>query len=225
MVAVNARLLSINVGTPVEAGWAEPIGRTAIIKQPIPGPVDVRELGIDGDQVADTKHHGGVHQAVYAFAREDLDLWSERFQHPIANGHFGENLTTTGIDVNEALVGERWRVGTTVFEVAEVRIPCNVFKNWMGLSGFDNTAWVRRFTDEARPGPYLRVVQPGQITVGDTLEVVHRPDHEITVSTMFRAFTTDRSLMPRLLEIGDALAPKARAAAERHAARAAATHR
>ncbi len=219
MADMSAHLLSINVGTPIDAEWAGSLKRTAIIKHSVPGPVRVEPLGVDGDQVADTKDHGGVYQAVYAFAREDLDLWSERLQQPIANGQFGENLTTSGIDINEALLGEHWRIGTTVLEVAEVRIPCSVFKNWMGLSGFDSERWEKRFTAEARPGPYLRVIEPGEITQGDELTVVHQPDHDVTVSTMFRAFTTERSLMPRLLDIGESLAPKARAAVERYLAR------
>ncbi len=216
---MTARLLSINIATPVEAAWARPLKRTAIEKRSVPGPVRVHELGLDGDQVADTQHHGGVHQAVYAFAREDLDVWSDRLQLPIGNGQFGENLTTTGIDVNEALIGERWQIGTTTLEVAEVRIPCNVFKNFMGRSGYDDSAWVKRFTAESRPGPYLRVVQPGEVTVGDAIVVVHQPDHDVTVSTMFKAFTTDRSLLPRLLHVGDSLAPRPRAVAEKYVAR------
>lgn len=215
---MNASILSINVGRPVDEEWAGNIRRTAIKKHQVAGPVRVEPLGIAGDQVADLKHHGGIHQAVYAFAREDLDSWVERLHQPINNGQFGENLTTVGIDVNEALLGERWRVGTTVFEVAEVRIPCNVFKNWMGVSGFDNAAWVKKFTAEARPGPYLRVVEPGEISVGDQLTVISKPQHDITVSFMFRAFTFERELMPRLLEVGETLAPKARYAAEQYVA-------
>jgi len=215
-----ARLLSVNVATPVQVDWASPSGRTAIMKKPGSGPVRVETLGIAGDQVGDTKHHGGVYQAVYAFAREDLDVWGERLGRTIDNGQFGENLTTQGIDVNEALIGEQWQIGTTILEVVEVRIPCNTFKSWMGLSGYDNAAWVKRFTAEARPGPYLRVAQSGDITAGDALNVVHRPDHDVTVSMMFKAFTIDRSLLPRLLDAGDALPLEPRAQAEKYAARA-----
>ncbi len=191
-------VLSVNVGTPVQAPWSAE-ERTAIHKRPVVGPVRVEPMGLAGDQVADTKYHGGTYQAVYAFAREDLDLWADRLGAEIPNGQFGENLTTLGLDVNEALVGERWRIGTAVLEPIEVRIPCNVFKRWLGVSGFDNTAWVKRFTREARPGPYLRVVEPGVLQAGDAIEVVHRPDHDVTISQMFRAFTTDRSLLPTLL--------------------------
>jgi MOSC domain-containing protein YiiM len=216
---MSAHVVSVNVGTPVAAQWVGSPFRTSISKHPVSGPVEVRTLGVDGDQVSDTKDHGGPHQAVYAFAREDLDLWASRLGKPIADGHFGENLTTAGIDVNEALIGERWKVGTTVFEVAEIRIPCHTFSEWMKRTGYDADKWIKRFTAEGRPGPYLRVVQPGHITAGDALSVVHKPDHDVTVSTMFRAFTTDRGLLPRLLDVGDTLAPKPREAAEKYAAR------
>lgn len=214
---MTARVLSINVGTPVEADWAGSLGRTAIDKQAVDGPLRVHALGIEGDQVADTKHHGGTYQAVYAFAREDIDLWVERLGMEIPNGQFGENLTTAGLDVNGALIGEQWKIGTTLLQVADVRIPCRVFKGWMGLTGFDDTAWVKRFTIEGRPGPYLQVVQPGEIRSGDPIEVVRKPDHDVTVAMMFRAFTSERELLPRLLDAQDALPPMARAAAQKYA--------
>jgi MOSC domain-containing protein YiiM len=216
---MSGRLLSINVGTPVDAEWAGSLRRTAIAKTHITGPVDVGCLGVAGDEVADAKHHGGVYQAVYAFAREDLDVWSDRLGRPLPNGMFGENLTTEGIDVNEALVGEQWRIGTTVVQVASVRIPCVVFQGHLRESGYDSDKWIKRFTHEARPGPYLQVVREGQIAVGDAIEVVRRPDHEITVATMFKALTTDRDLLPSLLDAGDDLIPEARDTVEAYAAR------
>ena len=209
-----ATIVSVNVGTPREADWAG-IGRTSIAKHPVGGRVGVRTLGLDGDQVSDTKHHGGVDQAVYAFAREDLDWWAGELGHPIRDGLFGENLTTHGIDVNEAEVGERWRVGTVELEVASVRIPCNDFKNWMGLGGFDNRAWVKRFTQVGRPGPYLRVVTEGELAAGDAIEVVHRPGHGVTATTMFRALTTEHDLLPDLLVV-EGLVDQARRRAERY---------
>ncbi|MGZ4472755.1 MAG: MOSC domain-containing protein [Nocardioidaceae bacterium] len=196
-----AAVVSVNVGTPVDEEWAGNLRRTAIRKSPVTGPVRVRELGLDGDQVADTEHHGGTYQAVYAFAQEDLDFWSEQLGETVPPGLFGENLTTTGIDVNEAVVGERWRIGTALLQVIEVRIPCNVFKNWLGVRGYDNTVWVKRFTAEGRPGPYLRVLEEGTLRVGDPITVEHRPAHGVTVSTMFKALTTDPALLPELLKV------------------------
>lgn len=200
------RLLSVNVGLPEDQPWAGKLKRTAIRKAPVAGPVHVGLLGLDGDEVADTLHHGGPYKAVYAFAQEDYDYWTEQLGEVVPPVTFGENLTTVGIDLNEAVVGERWRIGTALLEVVDVRIPCHVFKAWMGLSGFDDRAWARRFTAQARPGPYLRVLEQGALQAGDPVVVEHRPDHGVTVSTMFKALTTDRSLLPRLLAV-ETLAP------------------
>jgi len=177
--------------------------RTAIRKHPVDGPVLVRALGLDGDRVADTRNHGGEWKALYAFAVEDLATWSTRLGTQLAPGAFGENLTTSGIDVNEALVGETWRVGTALVQVVSVRIPCSTFQGWLGSQGLDATAWVKRFTAEGRPGPYLRVLEEGVVEPGDPLVVEDRPDHGVTVSTMFRALTTERELLPRLLGVPD----------------------
>jgi MOSC domain-containing protein YiiM len=207
---------TVSVGRPREAAWAG-IGRTAIDKAPVLGPVSVGRLGLDGDQVADTRHHGGPDQAVYAFAREELDWWAAELGGELRDGAFGENLTTEGVAVDDAEIGERWRVGSVLLEVASIRIPCNDFKAWMGRGGHDNRAWVRRFTQHARPGPYLRVLEPGELRAGDELDVVHRPGHGVTVSTMFRALTTDRDLLPLLLQV-DGLVPEARRRAEEYVA-------
>ena len=207
-----AEVVSVNVGGPREFAWAG-LGRTSIDKQAVSRVVRVDRLGLEGDQVSDTKHHGGPDQAVYAFAREDLDWWARELGREIRSGQFGENLTTRGIDVNEAEVGERWRIGTTLLEVAMVRIPCNDFKNWQRLNGFDDRAWVRRFAERGRPGAYMRVIQEGELQAGDDIFVVHQPGHGVTISTMFRALTVDRTLLPELFKV-DNLARVARRRAE-----------
>ncbi len=127
----------------------------------------------------------------------------------IRDGQFGENLTTEGIDLTHAAIGTRLQIGEVVLEIAAVRTPCNDFKCWMGLSGFDETAWVKRFAAERRPGPYFRVLSTGTITAGDAITVVHEPAHGVTVRDMFVALTLDRSRLPALLAI-DGLAAKAR---------------
>jgi len=189
-------VVSVNVGMPQEHAWAG-IGRTSIDKRPVAGRVACRTLGLDGDQVSDTKVHGGVDQAVYADAREDLDTWQDDLDRPLSNGTFGENLTTGGVDVTGALIGERWRIGAdVVLEVNSPRIPCNTFARWM-----DEQRWVKRFTARALPGAYLRVVTPGTIRAGDPVEVVHRPTHGLSVGDTFRALTTEPALLPRLVDV------------------------
>ncbi|GAB7183718.1 N-hydroxylaminopurine reductase YiiM [Kitasatospora sp. Ki12] len=198
----HARLLSVNVGRPRPNPW-KGLRATGIDKHPVDGPVAVAApgpkgtgaVGLAGDRVYDVRNHGGDDQAVYAYAREDLDGWQEELGRELDNGSFGENLTTTGLDVNGALIGERWRIGPdVVLEVSCARIPCGTFQGWL-----DREGWIRRFTEAALPGAYLRVVTPGELHAGDTVEVVHRPDHDVTVARSFRAVTTEPQLLPGLL--------------------------
>jgi MOSC domain-containing protein YiiM len=199
------RLLSVNVGSPRPNPW-KGLDATGIDKRPARGPVTVAApgpkgtgaVGLAGDRVYDVKHHGGPDQAVYAYAREDLDGWEAELARPLGNGVFGENLTTAGLDVNGALIGERWRVGPdVVLEVSCPRIPCGTFQGWLERDG-----WVRRFTRAALPGAFLRVIAGGDICAGDPVEITHRPCHEVTVAVVFRAMTAEPELLPGLLAAG-----------------------
>ncbi|WP_326699365.1 MOSC domain-containing protein [Streptomyces sp. NBC_01754] len=220
------KLLTVNLGrakASVHTNGAD--GLTGIDKRPAegsvevgdPGPQGVGGSGLAGDTVCDLRHHGGSDQAVYAFAREELDAWEKELGRPLPNGSFGENLTTSGVEVSEALIGERWRIGEElVLEVTSGRIPCRTFAGHMGERG-----WVKRFTRQGSTGAYLRVIRPGSIRAGDPVEIVHRPDHSVTAAVQFRAVTTERELLPGLLAAGDALHGEAlRAAREYVAARA-----
>ncbi|WP_326593607.1 MOSC domain-containing protein [Streptomyces sp. NBC_01294] len=208
-------LISVNVGRATASDYTDAeSGLTGHGKLPVPGPVRVFApgskatglgSGLEGDAVCNRRHHGGDHQAVYAYAREDLDLWERELGRELPGGLFGENFTTSGIDLNTARLGDRWRVGADLLlEVASARIPCRTFQGVLGESG-----WVRRFTQEARPGAYLRVIEEGSVSPGDPVEIVHRPDHDVTVELWFRAFTTERALLPRTLAAGAAMEPEA----------------
>ncbi|UXY29376.1 MOSC domain-containing protein [Streptomyces sp. HUAS TT20] len=218
------RLLSVNLGHARAAEYTDqPEGLTGIDKRPVDGPVQVAApgpkntagSGLAGDSVCDLRHHGGDDQAVYAFAREDLDDWERELGRTLANGAFGENLTTEGLDVSGALIGERWRIGPAlVLEVTCGRIPCRTFQAHLGERG-----WVKRFTQKGAPGAYLRVIEPGGIRAGDRVEIVHRPDHDVTVALQFRAETTRRELLPRVLAAGTALHPEALEEARKYVAK------
>jgi MOSC domain-containing protein YiiM len=158
---------------------------------------------VAGDAIGDWTVHGGDYQAVYAYAREDLDWWQTEMGVEFHNGQFGENLTTQGIDPTSAVVGEHWRIGTTTLEVTGARIPCRTFAEFLAQRG-----WVKRFTQVARPGAYFRVLEAGLIAPGDEITVLHRPDHDVTVELFFRAVTTEPDLLPRLLEAGDSVPPQ-----------------
>jgi MOSC domain-containing protein YiiM len=185
---------SVNVGQSVDVPWGQ-LKRTAIDKRPVEGPVDVHEHGVGDDEIADLQHHGGPDQAVYAYAREDLDVWAGILGRELRAGQFGENLTIQGIDLNAARAGDRWRIGETLLELCGVRIPCSVFQGFM-----DEKQWVKRFTAEGRPGAYFRVIEPGAIQAGDAIEVAEQRDHDVTVDLLFRALTTERHLIPQLAE-------------------------
>jgi MOSC domain-containing protein YiiM len=197
-------VLSVNVGRARPSRHTS-VGVTGIDKQPVDGPVEVRApgprrgglgSGLAGDAVCDHRHHGGDDQAVYAYAREDLDRWVETLGRPLANGCFGENLTTAGLDVTGASIGERWRIGSAMLEVAAPRIPCRTFAGWLEEAG-----WIKRFIAAGRPGAYLRVVEPGAIQGGDTVTVIGRPEHGVTIELSFRALTIEPALLPRLVDV------------------------
>ena len=140
--------------------------------------------------------HGGYEQAVYAYAREDLDWWVEQLGRELRDGLFGENITTAGLDVSGAAIGETWRLGTAVVQVTSPRIPCVTFASWLG-----EDHWVKRFAQAGRPGAYLRVLSEGEVGPGDDIEVLERPAVEVTVAESMRAYYGDTGLMRRLLQV------------------------
>jgi MOSC domain-containing protein YiiM len=162
-----------------------------------PGPMHGGDgSGLVGDTIGNRKLHGGDDQAVYAYAREDLDAWETQLGRELTHGMFGENLTTSGIDVTGALIGERWRVGTDglLLEVSAPRTPCRTFAAFLNLN-----RWIKTFTDAGKPGAYLRVISPGTVRAGDAIVIEYRPDHDVTIELVFRARMSEPELLPQLL--------------------------
>jgi MOSC domain-containing protein YiiM len=185
---------SVNTGRARDAEWAGRLKRTAIDKRPARGPVAVGKLGLAGDEQVDQPDHGGYEQALYAYAREDLDWWVERLGRELPGGVFGENITTAGLDITGGLIGEVWRLGSAVVQITSPRIPCAVFAGWL-----DEPQWVKRFGDAGRVGAYLRVLKEGRVSAGDPVEVLSRPATPVTIAESVRAFYGDADLMRRLL--------------------------
>lgn len=162
------------------------VGITAIDKHPVTGPIKVGRLGLYADVQADRKNHGGEDKAIYAYSQQDAEFWEHELGRPLPAGWFGENLRVEGLDVNNARVGERWRIGSSVeLEVTMPRTPCATFARWVG--GADARGWVKRFGTEGRLGPYLRVIHTGHIEAGDEIEVLSTPTDAPTILEMFRA--------------------------------------
>jgi MOSC domain-containing protein YiiM len=193
---VSARVISVNRGREADLLVGGKPARTGINKQPTAGQVRVRALGLEQDEYGDKENHGGLDQAVYAYAREDLDWWTERLGRELRNGLFGENITTCGIDISAALIGETWRMGSAVVQVTAPRIPCVTFQSWI-----DEPHWVKRFAAARRPGAYLRVLTDGIVAAGDDLAVLSRPERAVTVAESMHAYYGDREIMRRLLEV------------------------
>ncbi|TFV60956.1 MOSC domain-containing protein [Mycobacterium sp. PS03-16] len=204
-----SRVLSVNIARP-RPNPAKTTAITGIDKVPTDAAVAVRPpgplrtglgSGLTDDVIGNKKLHGGNDQAVYAYAREDLDDWQSTWDRTLSNGNFGENVTTAGIDVTGAHIGERWQVGTggLLLEVTSPRTPCRTFAAFMDIPGL-----IKTFTAAAVPGAYLRVIHPGTVRAGDEVTVLDRPDHGITVGFVFRAITRERDLLPQLVGI-DAL--------------------
>lgn len=191
------RIVSLNVGLPREVAWHGQAVTTGIWKRPVAGPVMARSLNLDGDRQADLTVHGGPDKAVYAYAIEETRLWEEELGRELGAGAFGENLTTEGVDVSGAVLGECWRVGTTLLEVVQPRLPC--FK--LGLKMGDPT-FLKRFALASRPGAYLKILEEGDLGAGDPVEVdlAGRPGHGVSVRLVADAMLVDHSLIPRAEE-------------------------
>ncbi|MDX1883835.1 MOSC domain-containing protein [Mycolicibacterium sp. 120270] len=214
-----ASILSVNLAR-VRTNPDAPSRSTGIDKVPTPEPVMVRApgamrsglgSGLVGDTIGNKKLHGGDDQAVYVYAREDLDDWQAELDRSLTNGMFGENLTTSGIEVTDALIGERWRIGTDgpLLEVSAPRTPCRTFSAFLQLPN-----WIKTFTETAKPGAYLRVLSPGPVRAGDAISIESRPNHDVTIALVFRAKMSYPELLPRLLGV-DALSTELTAYARR----------
>ncbi|WP_229073989.1 MOSC domain-containing protein [Actinoplanes sp. DH11] len=216
-------VLTVNVGAS-EPNPAKGAPSTGIGKRPVDGPITVRppgpkttglHSGVVGDHIGDTKNHGGDDQAVYAYSREDYTWWEAELGRELPNGTYGENLTTEGLDLLGAVIGERWRFPSgVVLECTFGRIPCATFQHRMG-----EPRWVRRFAEANRTGAYLRILEPGEIRAGDRVDVTDRPGHGLTVAEAFDIYMHDQDRLPRLL-VADSLPPSTRREIEKRLARA-----
>jgi MOSC domain-containing protein YiiM len=200
VVSVNLAVVRTDAFTRVKSG------RSGIDKRPADGPVWLAADGVVGDTICDTDNHGGPGQAVYAYASEDLDFWTDQLQRAVEPGNVGENLTLSGIDCSHAVVGERWQVGDAVLRVTGPRIPCRVFAGFLDVPDL-----VKRFIAAGRPGAYLSVERPAAVSAGDPVTVSDRPGHGATTAEVMAATAGRRELLPRIVEARDDLGPRGRA--------------
>jgi MOSC domain-containing protein YiiM len=196
-VAKPATIVSVNVGTPRTVSWAGRSVTSAIWKSPVTARVEVAGVNLAGDDQADRRVHGGVDKAVYSYAAEDYQWWSAQLGTDLGPGTFGENITAVGIDLGASVIGTRWHVGSSVLEVAQPRMPCFKLGVRMGDAGF-----VDRFADARRPGAYLRIIEDGDLGVGDAILVGESPRHGLTVNDIVDAYADpSRDVLERIVAI------------------------
>jgi MOSC domain-containing protein YiiM len=198
------RLLTVNIVHRIHPGYFHD---TAIDKQPVDGPVELTATGLAGDRQLDP-HHGGSDKAVYAYAAEDANWWATQLGRTIPPGLFGENLRTHDLDVSDAIIGEKWRIGTVLLEVRMPRTPCQNLSLRIGIDNFHI-----RFNTTGRVGAMLKVHEPGLVCAGDPITVVDRPHHGVRVCDL--ATGPHATGMRGLLDSGIPLATTVRAKAHR----------
>jgi len=214
VLSVNLARVRPNPDAPSRRTGIDKVSADEAVMVRAPGPMrSGLGSGLVGDTIGNQKLHGGDDQAVYVYAREDLDHWETELARPLSNGMFGENLTTSGIEVTGAVIGERWRIGREgpLLEVSAPRTPCRTFSAFLEIGN-----WIKTFTRAAKPGAYLRVITPGTVRAGDAISIESRPDHDVTIDLVFRARMSDRKLLPHLLQ-ADALSAELKAYARRRA--------
>jgi MOSC domain-containing protein YiiM len=177
------QLISVNIGHEQSIQNGKKTGSSGIFKLPVLEPVEITPLGLKGDVIIDTKHHGGPDQAVYIYGTVDYAYWTETLGKPVQPGTFGENLTISDLESSQFSVGDRLIIGAITLEVTSPRIPCGTLAARMGDPQF-----VKLYRYAARPGLYCRVIQPGQVQVG--ADVLWQPytGQKVSVLEMFHTF-------------------------------------
>jgi MOSC domain-containing protein YiiM len=162
------RVLSVNVGLPKDVPWRGQTVRTAIWKRPVDGRCRVRRLNLDGDAQGDLQAHGGEHRAVFVYQIESYHYWERELgRGPFPYGYWGENLTIEGLADDEVSIGDRYRIGTALFEVTQPRVTC-----WRLGIRTDAPRMPALVVSHARPGFYVRVLEEGDVGAGDAIEKV-----------------------------------------------------
>lgn len=205
-------LTSINIGEARPLANAKAYGRTGIYKLPRSGPVEVTPLGIPGDAIIDTRHHGGHDQAIYIYTTEDYAWWSRELGQSLPPGTFGENLTLRGLESAHCFAGDRFEFGEVVLEVTSPRMPCVTLAARMGDPQF-----VKRFNRAVRPGLYCRVIRPGFLQAPCPATYVRYGGETVTIPEMVAYFgkgQRDVDLLRRYLAAPTPLRGRAEIAAE-----------
>jgi len=173
-----ARLLSVNVGLPRDIAWNGRTVHTAIWKDPVPGRCRVGRLNLEGDGQGDLAGHGGEQRAVFVYQIESYRYWQERLKRTdFVHGQFGENFTIEGLPDEAVSIGDRYRIGTALFEVTQPRVTCYR----VGIR-MNEPRMPALLTSSGRPGFYFRILQEGEVGAGDEIVKVGEAGERMTVT-------------------------------------------
>ncbi len=182
------KLVSVNVGLPRETIWKGREVKTGIFKEPIEGPVMVRKLNLDGDGQADLSVHGGLDKAVYGYAAEHYEYWRRELPGmKLPWGMFGENFTMEVLLEEFVNIGDRFRIGSSVLMVTQPRMPCYKLAVKFGRDDI-----VKRFLRSGRPGFYFSVLEEGEVSAGDEIELISRDENNVTVVDITRLYVSEK---------------------------------
>ena len=173
-----ARLLSVNVGLPHDIAWKGRTVHTGVWKNPVRGSCRVGRLNLDGDGQGDLAGHGGEHRAVFVYQIESYRYWQEQLKRSdFVCGQFGENFTIEGLPDDAVCIGDRFQIGTALFEVTQPRVTC--FR--VGIR-MDEPRMASLLTSSGRPGFYFRVLREGEVAAGDEIVKVGEARERMTVA-------------------------------------------
>ncbi len=177
------KLVSINIGKEQTQQRKDYVETTGIYKMPLSGAVEIKSLGIEGDAICDTKHHGGPDQAIYVYGSRDYEWWANEFEREFAPGMFGENLTISGLESGSFNIGDYLHVGTVTLQITAPRIPCGTFATRMS-----DPQWVKKFRKAERPGMYCRVIKEGLVQAGDEVRLEKYSGATLSLVQMYRDY-------------------------------------
>ena len=182
------RVLSVNVGLPREVEWRNEPVTTAIHKAPVSGPVQVRQLNLDGDRQADLSVHGGLDKAVYVYPSEHYPYWRKELPGmALPWAAFGENLTVEGLGEADLRVGDALRIGSAEFIVTQPRLPCYKLN-----VRFQRPDMVKRFLRSGLTGFYLAVTKEGELAAGDEIQLLSTDRSAVTIPEVVTLYTSKK---------------------------------
>ncbi len=184
------KIISTNTGTKKTLKWRGKNFTTGICKLPNDGKIFLDSFAVKNDHVHDKKVHGGIDKACYSYGENHYDYWKSLYPDLDWNyGMFGENLTISDFDESDILIGDIYKVGNAIIQASQPRQPCNTFAAW-----FQSTEVIKQFIDYDHPGVYFRVIQKGEVKVGDELTLDLRNEKALSIQQVYQLIysKTDR---------------------------------